>query len=88
MHIEITRKAEGKRVVTATGEPLGVVERVDGGRAYVRPKPGLVDGLGSWLTGCVDGDDLFALDDSVVVRIDGSDLVLAATSIEQPPSRR
>jgi len=40
----------GKRVVTAEGYVIGRIDHVEDGEAYVRPKPGLLGGCGSWIT--------------------------------------
>ena len=40
---EVTEDDEGKPVVDAQGETVGMVEDVRGGKAYIDPEPGLVD---------------------------------------------
>lgn len=41
--ISITQDEEGKPVVGAEGEDIGVVASVQGGTAHVRPDPGLAE---------------------------------------------
>jgi hypothetical protein len=54
----ITDEDEGKKVVDATGEKIGIVSGVRGGTAYVDPDPGLAENLKSRLGwGDVDQDD-------------------------------
>lgn len=54
----ITEKDDGKRVVNADGEKLGVVSGVRNGTAYVDPDPGLGDRILSKLGwDNIDGDD-------------------------------
>lgn len=45
----ITEKEEGKRVVNADGETIGVVSGVRNGTAYVDPDPGIGDRIMSML---------------------------------------
>lgn len=54
----VTEDDEGKRVVNAAGEKVGIVSGISGGTAYVDPDPGLADALKSKLGwGDVDEDD-------------------------------
>lgn len=57
---------EGTCVVTADGEVVGEVVRIEDGTAFVRPRTELVVGYGSRLTGCWDPSDLFQLDETAV----------------------
>lgn len=60
---------EGKDLVTPDGDVVGSLVRVRGGDAYVEPIPGLLEGLGSWLTGTWDECEAFPLNpEHVVVR--------------------
>ena len=72
-----TRDDEGKAVVTADGAVVGSVVRTEAGDAHVRPKPGLLDGCGSWLTGPWDGQSVFRLDRDCVESVTPRRVVLA-----------
>lgn len=57
-HTTIDASAEGKKVIDADGEAVGVVSGVRGGVAYVDPDPGIADRVMSTLGwDDVDGDD-------------------------------
>jgi hypothetical protein len=71
-----TAADEGKRVVTADGEPVGRVVRVVDGTAHVRPRPGLFGGCGSWLTETWGRADCLPLDPRCVDRIGADRVVL------------
>ncbi|WP_418280347.1 PRC-barrel domain containing protein [Halorubrum sp. DTA98] len=45
----VTEDDEGKRVVNATGDEIGMVTEVKGGMAYVDPDPGITDSIRSKL---------------------------------------
>ncbi|MDG5757968.1 PRC-barrel domain-containing protein [Natronococcus sp. A-GB1] len=51
-----TQEDEGKDVVNANGDQIGIVSEVDAGTAYVNPDPGMTDTLKSQL-GWGDADD-------------------------------
>lgn len=54
----VTEEDQGKTVVNADGEKVGVVTGVRGGTAYVNPDPGLTDSIKSKLGWeDVDADD-------------------------------
>ena len=60
---------EGKRVVNADGDEVGVIQEVRGGDAYVDPDPGMADTIKSKL-GWGDADEeTYQLDDSNVESI-------------------
>lgn len=65
----LTPADEGKRVVTATGEPVGTVVRADGSTPLVRPREGLLDGCGSWLSSPWCDAASYELDAGAVVRV-------------------
>ena len=65
----LTPADEGKRVVTAGGETVGTVARADGAAALVRPREGLLDGCGSWLSSPWCDSGPFELDARAVVRV-------------------
>lgn len=52
----ITADDEGKRVVNATGDEIGMITEVDGDIASVDPDPGLAETISSKL-GWSDADD-------------------------------
>ncbi|MDL5360806.1 PRC-barrel domain containing protein [Halalkalicoccus sp. NIPERK01] len=63
MCAQLTSEDEGKDVVDANGEKIGVVQSVRAGTAYVNPDPGVTDEIKSTL-GWGDADeDTYALDD-------------------------
>ena len=49
MRTNITDDDEGKRVVNADGEQVGLVKQVSGGTAHIDPDPGLTDKIKSKL---------------------------------------
>lgn len=60
---------EGKRVVNANGDEIGIVEHVEAGTAHVDPDPGITDSIRSTL-GWGDADEeTYSLDDSNVESI-------------------
>lgn len=75
----------GKRVVTADGDVIGRVESVRSGTAYVRPREGLLDGYGSWVTSCWDDHEQFTLDERVVDRIGENVIRLEPLELEASP---
>lgn len=79
---------EGKQVVTPDGDVVGAVVRVREGNADVRPKPGLLQGCGSWLTGSWDEVDLFRLDSRTVDRITDEQVILDPAERDPPISVR
>jgi hypothetical protein len=69
MAARISEADEGKRVVDAEGDELGIVSGFRGGRAYVDPDPDLTDTILSklgWEN--VDEDD-YAIEQSDVERV-------------------
>ena len=73
---QLTAADEGKRVVTTGGETVGTVTRVDGTAALVRPREGLLDGCGSWLSSPWCDSGPFKLDGRAVVRVTDDAVVL------------
>lgn len=47
---------EGKRIVNANGDEVGIVEHVEAGEVYVQPDPGITDTITSKL-GWGDADE-------------------------------
>ncbi|WP_265110051.1 PRC-barrel domain containing protein [Halosolutus halophilus] len=69
MSANFTADDEGKRVVNAQGDEIGVVHDVERGTAHVKPDPGMTDTIKSKL-GWGDADDeTYALDADSVERI-------------------
>ncbi|MFW5934326.1 MAG: hypothetical protein ACOCQL_00580 [Halolamina sp.] len=66
---EFTPADEGKHVVAPDGAVVGEIVRTEDGTAFVRARPELLAGYGSWVTSCWDPADVFALDESAV-RVD------------------
>jgi hypothetical protein len=56
MCARFTDDDEGKRVVNAEGDEIGIIETVEGGSAYVNPDPGVTDAIKSKL-GWGDSDE-------------------------------
>lgn len=68
---------EGKSVVNADGEKIGVVADVDGGQAHIEPDPGITDEAKSKL-GWGDADeDTFRLQDSQVDSVTDDEIRLS-----------
>lgn len=61
---------EGKSLVTPGGDTVGVIERIDAGKAYVCPTPGLLTGYGSWICGTLGDGRSFQLDEAAVAEIE------------------
>ena len=69
MCAQITSDEEGKRVVNATGDVIGVVESVQAGTPYVKPDPGVTDTIMATM-GWGDADEeTYALDERDVEAI-------------------
>lgn len=56
-----TEDDQGKKVVSATGEELGMITEVKEGTAYVNPDPGIADTISSKLGWGDAGDDDYEL---------------------------
>ena len=71
-----TEDDEGKPVVAADGHPVGMVEEVSAGKAYVDPEPGLVDRIKTRLGwGSADDGD-YTLEPESVERITDDEVEL------------
>ena len=69
MCAEFTSDDEGKRIVNAEGEQIGIVESVEAGTAHVEPDPGMTDTIKSKL-GWGDADEeTYSLDQQNVESI-------------------
>ncbi|WIV65815.1 PRC-barrel domain containing protein [Natrialbaceae archaeon AArc-T1-2] len=76
MSPNITGDDEGKRVVNANGEKIGLIEDVEGGTAYVDPDPGITDTIASKL-GWGDADEeTYALEESNVESVTDDEIRL------------
>ena len=72
----LTEKDEGKTVLDADGETIGMISGFRGGKAYVNPDPGITDQVMSrlgWEN--VDEDD-YALDSDMVAQISDDEVHL------------
>ncbi|MFC6975383.1 PRC-barrel domain containing protein [Halomicroarcula sp. GCM10025709] len=72
----LTEEDEGKTVVDADGETIGMISGFRGGKAYVDPDPGITDQIMSrlgWEN--VDEDD-YALDSDMVAQISDDEVHL------------
>lgn len=65
----ITDEDEGKKVMDADGEEIGMVSSVRGGTAYVDPNPGIGDSLMAKLGWEDVEEDDYPLDESSVDQI-------------------
>ena len=69
MSPNFTDDDEGKHVVNADGDTIGVVTKVHGGHLHVEPDPGVTDSIKSKL-GWGDADeDTYQMDDSNVAEV-------------------
>lgn len=81
------RDDTGKRVVTAAGDVVGEVDRVKGGKAYVKPEPGLLDGHGSAISRPWVGVEPLPLDERQVESVTDEAVVLKAVESESRVAR-
>lgn len=73
----ISREDEGKPIVDAQGNAVGMVEEVSGGKAYVDPEPGLVDRLKARLGwGKADEGD-YTIDEENIERVTDDEIELS-----------
>lgn len=72
----ITEKDEGKRVVNASGDTIGVVSGVRDGKAYVDPDPGIGDKILSKLGWENIDDDDYPLDGAKIDTITDDEIRL------------
>lgn len=72
----ITEKDEGKRVVNADGDKIGIVSGVRSGRAYVDPDPGIGDKIRSMLGWENIDEDDHPLDNSKIDSITDDEIRL------------
>lgn len=72
----ITDDDQGKNVVNADGDTIGVVKEVRGDRAYVDPDPGMGDQIMSKLGWSHGGDEEYPLDSSRIGEVTGDQIRL------------
>ncbi len=72
----ITADDEGKRVVNAQGDEIGVVHEVERGTAHVKPDPGMTDTIKSKLGWGEADQETYALDTDSVDRITDDEIRL------------
>jgi hypothetical protein len=75
----------GKRVVTSEGVVIGIVDRIEDGEAYVRPKRGILGGCGSWITDPKTVLETFPLDRQAVAAVTDTEIHLE--ELQQRPRR-
>lgn len=76
MCVNFTGDDEGKRVVNANGEEIGMVKEVSGGAVHVDPDPGITDTIKSKLGWGDDDADTYRLDESNVESISDDEVRL------------
>ncbi|ELY59794.1 MULTISPECIES: PRC-barrel domain-containing protein [Natronococcus] len=75
-----TEEDEGKDVVNANGDQIGIVSEVDAGTAYVNPDPGMTDTLKSQLGwGDADDEESYPIDDNNVKAVTDREIRLKRT---------
>lgn len=67
---------EGKRVVNANGDEIGMIKSVSGGTAHVEPDPGMTDTIKSKLGWGDSDEDTYPLDDDQVESISDDEVRL------------
>ncbi len=73
----VTEDDEGKPVVDAEGDTVGIVEEVSGSKAYIDPEPGLVDRIKIALGwGDADKED-FTIDEEHIERVTDDEVELS-----------
>lgn len=79
MKHNITEDDEGKSVVNADGENIGMVSEVRGGRAYVDPDPSLTDRIKSKLGWDTDAEsEDHPLDESKIDTVTDDEIRLSS----------
>ncbi|RQG99728.1 PRC-barrel domain containing protein [Natrarchaeobius oligotrophus] len=76
MCAQFTEDDEGKRIVNADGDEVGIVQSVEGGTVHVDPDPGMTDTIKSRL-GWGDADEeTYRLDEENVESITDDEIQL------------
>ena len=73
----ITEDDEGKRVVTNTGENVGMIKSVRGGTAYVDPNPDMFDRMKSKLNWGDTDEDTYPIDENNVAEVTSDEVRLS-----------
>ncbi|WP_226007696.1 PRC-barrel domain-containing protein [Natrinema salinisoli] len=76
MCASFTDDDEGKRVVNANGEEIGMVKNVSGGTAHIDPDPGMTDTVKSKLGWGDHDEETYPLDDDNVESITDDEIRL------------
>lgn len=77
MCADFTQEDEGKDIVNADGDKIGIVESVEGGTAHVDPDPGMTDTIKSKLGWGDTDEETYPLDASNVESITDDQVRLA-----------
>ncbi|MCU4741488.1 PRC-barrel domain containing protein [Halobacteria archaeon AArc-m2/3/4] len=67
---------EGKRVVNANGEEIGMIQSVEGGAVHVDPDPGMADSIKSKLGWGDSDEETYMLDEDNVESISDDEVRL------------
>lgn len=78
-HSKLTEADEGKKVVNADGDEIGIISGFRGGRAYVDPNAGMTDKIMSSLGWSDVDEDDYALDDDQVEHVTEDEVRLTST---------
>lgn len=73
----LTEQDEGKTVINADGEEVGIISGFRGGQAFVDPDPGITDKIMSKLGWQDTDDDDYALDSDHVEQISDDEVHLS-----------
>jgi len=73
---EFRTSDEGKTVVTADGDEVGTVQKIDGNMAHVKPKGSLSRSIRRRLGWAEDDQDVYEIDHDSVQRIAGDEVHL------------
>ncbi|SEP61521.1 PRC-barrel domain-containing protein [Natrinema salaciae] len=76
MCASFTDDDEGKRVVNANGDEIGMVKNVSGGTAHIDPDPGMTDTIKSKLGWGDHDEETYPLDDDHVESITDDEIRL------------
>jgi len=77
-HSELTEDDQGKTVVTADGDEIGVISGFRGGQAYVDPDAGMTDKILSSLGWTDVDEDDYALGDDQVAEVTDDEVRLTS----------
>jgi len=77
-HTQLTEEDEGKNVVNADGDQIGVISGFRGGQAYVDPDAGMTDKIMSALGWSDVEDDHYALDEDHVDHVTDDEVRLSS----------